>query len=151
MTGEYSVYSEFDLDKHKQTYVNYLEVLIDEDGTIMYAVPSHQEKAISLACSRTGLSRKSLDELCPQEYYGDYLTWLCMVAKVVFVWNGHCVAVNPTVKQIGSLRRLKMAGIYSGSIPQAEEKEYPTCLRHLDPIDSLACLLGEWGNKEEGE
>lgn len=119
----YDVYSQFDLEKHKQTYVNYLEVLIDEDGTIMYAVPSHQEKGVKLACARLNVSRKELDALCPQEYYCDYMRWLCMIAKVVFVWNDGCVAVNPTIKQIGALRRLKMAGVYHGSIPQTEKGE----------------------------
>ena len=45
MNNEYSVYSEFDITKHKHPYVNYLEVLIKEDGSIVYVVPSHQEKA----------------------------------------------------------------------------------------------------------
>lgn len=148
---EYDLYCPFDLEKHKQTYVNYLEVLIDEEGTIMYAVPSHQLKAVDLICSRTGLSRKEVDRLCPPEYYGDYMTWLCMVAKVVFVWNEWCVAVNPTVKQIGALRRLKMAGVYTGAIPQAEEKEYPTCLRTLSPVEREIHLMGRWNLPKEGE
>ena len=150
MDAKYNLYSAFDLEKHKQTFVNYLEVLIDEDGTIMYAVPSHQEKAIALACSRLKLSRKQLDELCPKEYYGDYMTWLCMVAKVMAVWNGHCVAVNPTIKQIGALRRLKMAGVYTGPIPQAEE-EYPTCLQHLPPDTKAVYMLGHWVTTEKEE
>lgn len=119
----YSVYSEFDLEKHKQTYVKYLEVLIDEDGTIMYAVPSHQQKGIALACDRLNVSREQLDALCPREYWCDFMRWLCMIAKVVFVWDDDCVAVDPTIKQIGALRRLKMAGVYTGPIPQAEKGE----------------------------
>lgn len=122
MAVEYNLYSAFDIEKHKQTYVNYLEVLIDEDGTIMYAVPSHQLKAVDLICTRMGLTRQEVDRMCPPEYFGDYMTWLCMVAKVVFVWNEWCVAVNPTVKQIGALRRLKMAGVYHGGIPKEERR-----------------------------
>lgn len=44
----YDIYCAFDLEKHKQTYVQYLEVVILEDGTVEYAVPSHQEKLIAL-------------------------------------------------------------------------------------------------------
>lgn len=44
MQEKYSVYSSFDLQKHKQTYTNYLEVIITPDGTVEYAVPSHSEK-----------------------------------------------------------------------------------------------------------
>lgn len=145
----YDVYSQFDLEKHKQTYVNYLEVLIDEEGTIMYAVPSHQLKAMNLACARLNVSRETLDAMCPREFWGDYMTWLCMIAKVVAVWNGHCVAVNPTIKQIGALRRLKMAGVYTGPIPKV--KEYPDSLQHLSPEQKNVYLNGEWGQAEEGE
>lgn len=35
--------SPFDIETHKATFVNYLEVCIDEGGTPHYAVPSHQE------------------------------------------------------------------------------------------------------------
>lgn len=44
MENEYSVYCDFDIKQHKKKYVNYLEVLIEKDGRIVYAVPSHQEK-----------------------------------------------------------------------------------------------------------
>lgn len=33
--------SPFDIETHKATFVNYLEVCIDEGGTPHYAVPSH--------------------------------------------------------------------------------------------------------------
>ena len=49
MENEYDIYRPFDAEKHKAKYSNYLEVLILEDGTVVYAIPSHQEKAIALA------------------------------------------------------------------------------------------------------
>ena len=42
----YDLHSPFDLQKHMETYINYLEVVIFPDGHIEYAVPSHQEKLI---------------------------------------------------------------------------------------------------------
>lgn len=39
----YTVYSEFDIEHHKKTFIHYLEVVIDGNGKIMYAVPSHQK------------------------------------------------------------------------------------------------------------
>ena len=42
---EFDIYCDFDIEKHKETYTNYLEVLILENGTIVYAIPSHQMKA----------------------------------------------------------------------------------------------------------
>ena len=117
MDNDYNLHSAFDIEKHKQNFINYLEVLIDEDGTIMYAVPSHQEKAAALACKRFNINRVQLQNLCPVAWHGDYMTWLCIAARVVAVWNYRCVAVDPTPKQIGALRKLKMAGLYKGSIP----------------------------------
>ena len=119
--AEYSVHSPFDLEKHKETFTNYLEVLIDEEGTIMYAVPSHNEKAIAIACAKLNVSRERLNAMVPREYWCRWNEWLCKVAKVIMVWNGSCVAVNPTTKQIGALRRLKMAGVYTGPIPEKGE------------------------------
>ena len=47
------LHSPFDVKVHKATFVNYLEVVILEDGTVEYAVPSHQEKMIRLGCEKT--------------------------------------------------------------------------------------------------
>ena len=40
----------FDYKTHKENFFYYLEVVILEDGKIVYAVPSHQEKLIELYC-----------------------------------------------------------------------------------------------------
>ena len=57
MSSEYSIYSPFDPDKHKETYKNYLEVLSLEDGSVVYAIPSHQENAIALARERHSITQ----------------------------------------------------------------------------------------------
>lgn len=67
----YDLRSEFDIEQHKKTFIHYLEVVIDENGEIMYAAPSHQEKLISLACERLNVTREKLNAMCPQEYYFD--------------------------------------------------------------------------------
>lgn len=118
----YDVYCAFDLEKHKQTFVRYLEVVILEDGTVEYAVPSHQEKLIALACKKHGVSRDGLNAMCPREYYSDFLTWLCMQADAVAVWNNACCygrSINR--KQLATMRKLKMAGVYSGAVPALNE------------------------------
>ena len=113
----YSIYHKFDLEKHKKTFVKYLEVVIDAEGEVHYAVPSHQEKAIRMTCKKLGVSRDQLMAMVPRKYWCDMFTWLCMVGELVLVWNGSCEYYEPTVKQIGTLRRLKMGGVYTGPIP----------------------------------
>ena len=88
----YDIYCAFDLEKHKQTYVQYLEVVILEDGTVEYAVPSHQEKLIALACQKKGVSRQELNDLCPREYYYDslYAGKCCgCVEQRLLLWPRH--------------------------------------------------------------
>ena len=87
---KYSVYSKFDVDKHKDTFDSYLEVMILEDGSIEYAVPSHQEKAIKLACEKLQISRSELDRLCPR-----MVVRLFNVASSVF-W-GRCGLGKPSL------------------------------------------------------
>lgn len=113
----YDLYSEFDIEKHKATFPHYLEVVIDADGKITYAVPSHQEKLIKLACDKLSVTRDELKVLCPREYYFDFLKWLCLLTGAMSVWDDWCEYGNPTAKQVGTLRKLKMAGLYKGMIP----------------------------------
>ena len=86
--------SPFDIETHKATFVNYLEVCIDEGGTPHYAVPSHQE----------WLVRKLMDALCE-------------MTRCVAVWND-CALGRCNARQRLALRRLKEAGLYRGGMPR---------------------------------
>ena len=123
MKEQYSVYSQFDIEKHKETFKNYLEIIIGADGTVAYAVPSHQEFLIRVACVKNGWTRDQLKAACPREYWFDFMEWLSIITGAMAVWNGHCVCHKPTVKQIATLRKLKMAGLYHGTILNDSEKE----------------------------
>lgn len=118
---EYSVYSPFDIKKHKETYINYLEVLILGDGTIEYAVPSHQEKALEIACKKLNKTKQEIEDMCPREYYCDYLTWLLGITGSISVWGTSAeyfiVYKNINKKQIATLKKLKKHGLYKGDIP----------------------------------
>ncbi|MFP3726413.1 hypothetical protein U8V72_14595 [Priestia filamentosa] len=106
----------FDYETHKNTFTDYLEVIIDETGTIMYATPSHQEKAIYLACLRLNISRQELSDRCPRQYYADYMYWLCTQAKCIAVWNNR-IEGEPNAIQIAVLKKLAEEELYYGLIP----------------------------------
>lgn len=112
---KYSVYSQFDINKHKETFVNYLEVMIDQDGTVNYAVPSHQEYAIKEACKKMNISRNQLSEMTPPEYYFDWLNWLLMQTGMIAVWNDRYMG-TANRKQKNILKKLKINGVYKGAI-----------------------------------
>lgn len=112
---DYDVYSEFNMDKHRDTFTNYLEVIVEPNGHVMYAVPSHQELAISLACKAKRWTRDELNKACPPEYYFDFLTWLLSLTGCISVWNDFYFGkANEEQKNI--LREMKKKGIYKGDI-----------------------------------
>lgn len=78
--------SRFDLQKHLNKYINYLEAIIFEDGHIEYAVPSHQEKLISILSRMENKSRQQIIDETPPEYYFDWLNYLIYQTKCVSVW-----------------------------------------------------------------
>lgn len=105
----------FDVQTHKRTFINYLEVIILESGEVVYAVPSHQEKMIHLACEKLGVTREELNDLCPAEYYGDFMVWLSKVSGAIPVWNAFYDG-SPNKKQMEVLKTLLFEGLYGGNI-----------------------------------
>lgn len=114
MNEEKILRSPFNIDTHKKTFINYLEVIINEEGTIMYAVPSHQEKLIGIACNKFEITREELYEKCPREYYADLMTWLCNITGCISVWNEFKIG-NPNNKQQKAIHDLFKHGLYRGS------------------------------------
>lgn len=105
----------FDIETHKKTFVNYLEVVIREDGTVEYAVPSHQEKLIRIAMDRLKVTKQELYNLCPPEYYFDVVKWQCMVSRCVAVWDDFYIG-TPNEMQQRALQELKSNGLYRGEL-----------------------------------
>lgn len=120
----YDVYSEFDIEQHKKTYINYLEVLIDTDGKVLYAVPSHQLRLEKLAAEKQDCSVEEIRERCPKNMYFDYITWLIEQTDAVVVWT-NCIQYGRIVtdKQRGALRRLKLSGVYKGPLISKKYEE----------------------------
>lgn len=116
--GKYGVHSKFNVAKHKETFTDYLEVLIKSDGTVVYAVPSHQMKAELLAAETMKCSVDKVRRSCPKEYFFDYMKWLLTTTGAIAVWNEFYKAGKEGIneKQLKVLKRLKMYGVYRGSI-----------------------------------
>lgn len=99
---KYDVYSKFDLEKHKQTFIDYLEIMILPDGTIEYAVPSHQEYLINYIFKNKGITREALMELTNIN-----VEMLNDISGVVSVWNEYIIAPHKITKeQIETLHKL---------------------------------------------
>lgn len=120
MGGKYTVYSKFDIDKHSKHFINYLEVIIDSEGVIHYAVPSHQMFMENLIKKKYGEER--FYEMIKEVEALDYLNWLCKITNCISVWDNFYYG-KPNDKQIKSLTKLKNkryskvgSTLYQGSI-----------------------------------
>lgn len=102
----------FDPEVHKKTFIDYLEVIIKNDGTIEYAVPSHQEKLIALM----DIPREEVYQMYGQNFLGfTPIQWLCFKTKAISVWDTYYEGeANELQKE--ALRMLKTEGLYKGEI-----------------------------------
>lgn len=107
-------YSKFDLEKHKEVYPNYCEVVIRPDGEICYAHPSHQQYLELLAAQVNRLSIQEVYEGCPENMYADYLRYLVDLSGAVSCWTDFYMLPNNnklTESQIRSLNTLIEEGL----------------------------------------
>lgn len=88
----YNVYSKFDIEMHKKTFVNYLEAIILPSGEVQYAVPSHVEKLILL----TGEKREDFFEKMPIS--ASPIDWLLDYTGCISLWSDFHKG-NPTTKE----------------------------------------------------
>lgn len=111
------LYEPFNIKKHKEHFIDYLEVVILENGTVEYAVPSHQEKMISLACEKLSVTRQELYDMCPIEYHANFMVWLSKISGAIPVWGQFYMgSLNP--QQASTLKTLKNEGLYTGELPE---------------------------------
>lgn len=104
------LHAPFDIRTHKETFIDYLEIIIKPDGTPEYAVPSHMMKLASIY------------DKCMEDVYDEYMQdqsgldgidWLCLKTGCISVWQNHIQGV-PNGAQLATLRQLQDAGLYTG-------------------------------------
>lgn len=140
MEEKYGLYSEFDIKKHKETFVNYLEVLILPNGKVVYAVPSHQAKAEELAAKKLRKTVQQIRDKYSSERYGDYLEWLLFFTGACAVWNNRVVpGWYLTEQQNNKLKLLKINGLYKGPVlvKRKENEMYIPVFKNLHIVKNL--------------
>ena len=61
-TPEETFAQPFSIERHKKTFINYMEAIIDSDGVVYYAIPSHERKLIKLILEQNpGMSIKDIE------------------------------------------------------------------------------------------
>lgn len=109
----YDIYSLFDISMHKQTYINYCEVIIKPDGSIHYAVPSHQRYLEKYGASIYNETEDEFVKRCPSDMWFNYLQWLLDITGCVSCWSeGHWSGIQGiTIQQRKSLNELVQQGL----------------------------------------
>lgn len=115
MTQQEILQAPFDIEIHKKTFIDYLEVIVKPDGTIEYAVPSHMHKLMSVF-ENGKYSVEQINEMFVQDMMGlSPIEWLCKKTGCISVWtNGYEGVANE--QQTDTLRKLKAEGLYYGNI-----------------------------------
>ena len=108
------LHSKFDIEIHKRTFIDYLEVIILENGTIEYAIPSHQEKLIQIICDKENKSREEVINDSSDHVF-DFSEWLCKTSGCISVWNDFYHG-SPNKIQLEVLYKLKDAKLYKGEL-----------------------------------
>ena len=96
----------FDVETHKRSFTNYLEAVVLADGTVEYAVPSHQEK-LKRVMRESG---RDPEGECPREFWADYLTWLMNETGCVCLWSNGYMG-EPNARQRQAILRLATEGL----------------------------------------
>jgi hypothetical protein len=96
----------FDYKTHNENFYYYLEVIILDNGEIVYAVPSHQQKLIELYCEKHNITLEKLRDIIP--LYEGPLEWIVHELGVISVWYDFIYRPeNITDKQKEALERLE--------------------------------------------
>ena len=105
----------FSIRRHKQTFVDYLEAVIDVRGVVHYAIPSHEQILCKIVCKKTKLTKDQLVEIAKVSGGAyDWLNWLMNEAECICVYTlGYTYPehVIPSEKQKHMLDRLIKAGL----------------------------------------
>lgn len=126
MSEKYGIHSEFDLQKHKETFVNYLKVAIHPDGSIHYTLPNAAEYLTRIVCKYESVSRDELIENAPKEAREDWLGWLCKKTGCVCVFDNHIKGpMVVSIAQVKALDDLYKNGLFEPTEEQRIEYHLP--------------------------
>ncbi len=78
------LHSPFDFKTHNETFICYCEVIILPDGTIEYAIPSHQEKLIEVYARNNNLTIDEVKDKFANDI--DFFDKLMKETRLVLVW-----------------------------------------------------------------
>lgn len=120
----------FNIDLHKLTFIEYLEVVISPEGVVEYAVPSHSEKLLAVYMRQNAITDRddALKRLSENSnIFTSYVEMFSKETGYISVWNcGYITGCKPTQQQLNQLKTLKLNGLYHGRIDDIYTKRQET-------------------------
>lgn len=93
----------------QHNHIRYCEAIVNDDGTVEYAIPSHSERLISKVCEHCSISRSQLESEMPM--FCDVLAYLADIGNTAVVWYNVCyIPKNCSEKCLESVRKLIVSG-----------------------------------------
>lgn len=126
------------IDSFIQNHVHdsYCEAILFDDGTISYAIPSHNEMLIRIALERDNITRNELDKAMPIE--ASPVHWLTEYLNCSSLWFNSCISCNLTDLQKESLIKLQKVGVIANNyIIDISIEKTLLDLRAQDKIDEI--------------
>ncbi len=97
------LHSKFDVETHSKNFINYCEVIVLSDGSVEYAVPSHERKVIEIFKREFKLSDENFNNF-PEELSVDYI---CKKCHLIMLWYDYAYApIRINKDQIKTLDKL---------------------------------------------
>ena len=100
--------SDFSIKIHKETFIDYLEVMVDESGKIFYAIPSHQEWLIKKLMESKHMTREQVYASVTAQ---NALQEMCEMSHCIALWNDLCIG-KPNAAQKKSIDSLRDACLF---------------------------------------
>lgn len=93
----------------QHNHIRYCEAIVNDDGTVEYAIPSHGEKLISRVCDYRGISRSQLASEMP--IFCDMIAYLADIVNTAVVWYSMCyIPKNCSKRCLDSVSMLISSG-----------------------------------------
>lgn len=160
MSSDTIITSEIDIqewiDSHNKQYTNYCEAIILPNGSITYAIPSHQIRLRELkGVPYNPLSNKRSKEeialLKEIPFEADVCEWLCEDLKTISVWYNWCVIpINYTESSLTTLIELIKHGCVRKDLDiNISIEKSLISLRNQERFNELKCLFNKRNKVQE--
>lgn len=107
------LHGRFDPDVHMRTFIHYFETVMTRNGTVIYAVPGHQEVLERLYMYSHGLRKPTREDFAKwvlDGNFGDYMEFLMEQTGAICLWE-HGVMGTPNGYQVGTCQWLGRLGL----------------------------------------